>query len=157
MDACAQLRRDLRDAVAERERELEQARRRFWLGLLGLDAILDWEERGAVDRAVSSFLVMVQTGQVVLALNELLRLLGALAGVAGRGAGRAALARLSSRMVGMVALALVVMDVVVGYVQWEEEEANIHRRFKARIRTLLEETSCADAGSVLDGEGIPRP
>jgi hypothetical protein len=127
------------------------------LGLLGLEVILDWEERSTVDRALSSFLVLVQAGQVVLALQELLRILWSLAGLAGRGPGRWALARLSGRMLGAVALALVVMDVVTGFVQWEQEEANVHRRFEARLRTILDETTCGFAREVFEEEGVPLP
>ena len=118
MDACEQLKRDLRDALDERDRELDLARRRFWLGLLGLDFVLDWEERGAVDRAVSGFLTMVQTGEVVLGLQELYRIL--------RG-------------------------------RWEEEEVNVRRRYRARIRELRSGTECPDPDRIFSELGIAVP
>ena len=157
MDACEQLRRDLRDALGERERELELARRRFWLGLLGLEFVLDWDERGAVDRAIAGFLCMVQTGEVVLALNELVRIFRTLAGTAGRRSAERVLGKMAGRMVGMVALSLLVVDVVSGYVRWEEEEANIHRRFKARVAGLRDETSCPSPARIFHEEGVALP
>lgn len=157
MDACEQLRRDLRDALGERERELELARRRFWLGLLGLEFILDWEERGTVDRAIAGFLCMVQTGEVVLALNELIRIFRSLAGRAGRRGAERVLGKMAGRMLGMVALSLLVADVIAGYVRWEEEEANIHRRFKARVTGLRDETSCPAPARIFHEEGVTLP
>ena len=128
MDACEQLKRDLKDAVEERDRELHLARRRFWLGLLGLDFILDWEERGAVDRAVAGF-------------RSAARVLG----------------KTASRMLGMVALSLLVVDVIAGYARWEEEEVNVRRRFTARIRTLRAETACEHPGKIFSELGISVP
>lgn len=157
MDACAQLRRDLQDALAERDRELDLARRRFWLGLLGLEFILDWEERSAVDRAISGFLCMVQTGEVVLALQELVRIFRTLAGAAGRRSAERVLGKMAGRMLGMVALSLLVLDILAGYVRWEEEEANIHRRFKARIRELWAAEDCPHRARVFAEAGVPRP
>lgn len=154
MDACEQLRRDLRDALHERERELSLARRRFWLGLLGLEFVLDWEERTTVDRAVSGFLCMVRAGEVALALQELIRILTGLARAAGRGPAERVLGKVAGRMLGRVALALLVVDVVAGYVRWEEEEAGVHRRFKARVRALWEESACADARRIFAEEGV---
>lgn len=153
MDACAQLRRDLRDAVAEREREMDLARRRFWLGLLGLDFVLDWEERGSVDRAVSGFLGMVQAGEVYLALRELLTIFRGMA----RASGRAGAGRVLGRMLGTVALALLVVDVITGYTRWQAEEVNVERRYRARIREIHHETTCAYWAKVFEEEGVVRP
>lgn len=157
MDACEQLRRDLRDALGERERELELARRRFWLGLLGLEFVLDWEERGTVDRAIAGFLCMVQTGEVVLALQQLIRIFQSLAGTAGRRSAERVLGKMAGRMLGMVALSLLVVDIISGYVRWEEEEANIHRRFKARAGKLKDETSCPAPARIFKEEGVALP
>lgn len=157
MDACEQLRRDLRDALDERDRELDLARRRFWLGLLGLEFVLDWEERTPVDRAVSGFLTMVQTGEVVLGLQELFRILAGLARGAGRRSAERVLGRMAGRVVGMVALSLLVVDVLAGYVRWEEEEANVQRRFSARIRKLREECGCPEWRRVFTEEGVAHP
>jgi hypothetical protein len=157
MDACEQLKRDLKDAVEERDRELHLARRRFWLGLLGLDFILDWEERGAVDRAVAGFLSMVQAGEIALGLQELYRILRALALATGRRSAARVLGKTASRMLGMVALSLLVVDVIAGYARWEEEEVNVRRRFTARIRTLRAETACEHPGKIFSELGISVP
>ncbi|MDT8341776.1 MAG: hypothetical protein RQ751_09715 [Longimicrobiales bacterium] len=157
MDPCAQLRRDLQDALAERDRELGEAKRRFWLALLGLDFVLDWEERGGVDRALSGFLCMVQTGEVVLGLQELFRILRALAGAAGRTSAERLLGRLAGRVVGMAALGLLLVDMVSGYVRWEEEEARIRRRFHVRLQELRETAGCPDADAVFAEAGAAQP
>ena len=157
MDACEQLKRDLKDALEERDRELDLARRRFWLGLLGLDFILDWEERGAVDRAVFGFLFMVQSGEVVLGLQELFRILRAMALATGRRGAARILGTTASRMLGMVALSLLVVDILAGYARWEEEEVNVRRRFTAQIRDLREKTTCEHPGRVFAELGIPVP
>jgi hypothetical protein len=157
MDACEQLKRDLRDALDERDRELDLARRRFWLGLLGLDFVLDWEERGAVDRAVAGFLTLVQTGEVVLGLQELYRILRGLALATGRRSAARILGRTASRMLGMVALSLLVVDILAGYARWEEEEVNVRRRYRARIRDLRSKTECPDPDRVFSELGIAVP
>ena len=157
MDACEQLRRDLKDALHERERELDVARRRFWLGLLGLEFVLDWEERTPVDRAVSGFLCMIQSGEVVLGLHELFRILTSLARGAGRRSAERVLGKMAGRMVGMVALSLLVVDVLAGWVRWQEEEANIHRRFRARVRALREDCQCPEWRRVFSEEGVATP
>lgn len=157
MDPCAQLRRDLIDAVRERDRELDLARRRFWLGLLGLDFILDWEERSTVDRALGGFLAMVQTGEVILALQQLLRVFGGLARRTGRRTAERILGRLLGRTLGLVAVSMLAVDILVGYTRWEEEEVRIRRRFTARLRQLLEETRCARPQRIFHEEGVPLP
>lgn len=157
MDACEQLKRDLTDALEERDRELETARRRFWLGLLGLDFVLDWEERSAVDRAVGGFLALVQAGEVVLAVQQLFRILRGVALAGGRASAARVLAHTARRMLGMVALTLLVVDVVTGYARWEEEELNIRRRFAARIRELRKDTTCAHPDRIFSELGVPLP
>lgn len=143
--------------MAERDRELDLARRRFWLGLLGLEFILDWEERGAVDRAIAGFLSLVQTGEVVLAINELMRIFRGLAAAGGRRSAQRVLGRMSGRLLGTVALGLLVLDVVAGYVRWEKEDERIHRRFRARVRALRESAGCPDPEAVFAEVGVPLP
>lgn len=145
------------DAVRERDRELELARRRFWLGLLGLEFILDWEERSTVDRALSGFLALVQTGEVVLALRQLLLLFQGLARRGGRRIAERLLGRALSRTVGLVAVSMLVVDIIVGYTRWEEAEARVQRRFRARLRQLLDETHCPRPERVFHDEGVPLP
>lgn len=157
MDPCAQLRRDLTDAVRERDRELALARRRFWLGLLGLDFILDWEERSGVDRALGGFLAMVQTGEVVLAVQQLLRVFGGLARRTGRKAAERILGRTLGRTLGLVAVSMLAVDILVGYTRWEEEEVRIRRRFTARLRQLLKESHCPRPRQIFHEEGVPLP
>jgi len=157
MDSCAQLRRDLIDAVRERDRDLERARRRFWLGLLGLEFILDWEERSAVDRALAGFLAMVQTGEVILALHQLFRIFASMARRAGRRTAERILGRFLGRTVGLVALSMLAVDVLVGYTRWEEAEVRIRREFAARLREILEATDCSRPEEIFREEGIPLP
>lgn len=157
MDPCAQLRRDLTDAVHERDRELDLARRRFWLGLLGLDFILDWEERTTVDRALAGFLAMIQTGEVILALQQLLRVFGGLASRTGRRTAEKILGRFLGRTLGLVAVSMLAVDILVGYTRWEDEEVRVRRRFTARLRQLLQETHCPRPERVFREEGVPLP
>lgn len=136
---------------------MELARRRFWLGLLGLEFILDWEERGPVDRALAGFLFMVQAGEIVLAVQQLFRILRALALRTGRSAAARVIGLTGRRLLGAVALGFLVVDMAMGYARWQEEEARIHRRFLARVRRLREETTCPDAAAIFRAEGVALP
>jgi hypothetical protein len=156
MDPCEQLRRDLRDARAEREGELDRARRRFWLGLFGLDFVLDWQERSAVDRALGGFLALVQTGEVVLAVDQLFRVLHALARSTGRTAAVRAIGGIAGRFLGLAALGLLVMDIAAGYDRWTRTERRIEERFTARARDLRAraEGSCDGVERIFREEGV---
>ncbi|HSM04393.1 MAG TPA: hypothetical protein VK858_07215 [Longimicrobiales bacterium] len=157
MDACAQLRHDLRDARAEQERELDLARRRFWLGVFGLDFILDWEERSTVDRALAGFLMVVQTGEIVLAVRELFRILQALALRTGRVAAGRVIGRVGSRVLGLAAVGFLVLDVATGYDRWLRTRERIEARFAQRTTALFRVTDCADPARIFREEGIPVP
>jgi len=157
MDPCAQLRHDLRDARAERERELDLARRRFWLGIFGLDFVLDWEERSAVDRALAGFLLVVQTGEIVLAVQELFRILQALAVRTGRVAAGRLIGRIGGRLLGLAALGFVILDVATGYDRWVRTQERVEDRYQTRIRSLFRETGCEDPARIFREEGIPVP
>lgn len=157
MDSCDQLRRELRDAKAERTRELDLARRRFWLGLLGLDFVLDWQERDAVDRAVAGFLGLVQVGEVVLALEQLFHLLRTLALRTGRTAAAGFLGAMGRRVLGTVALTFLLMDIAIGYGRWTEEERRVERRYRARLGRVYRETDCAERDRIFQEEGVPTP
>ena len=122
MDPCEQLRYDVRDALAERDRELDQARRRFWLGLFGLEFVLEWEESSAVDRALGGFLLLVKTGEIVLAVDQLFRLLQALARITGRHGAARALGGIAGRFVGLAAMGLLVMDIAAAYDRWTRRQ-----------------------------------
>ena len=63
----------------------------------------------------------------------------------------------SRRLLGTVALTLVVLDVIAGYTRWEREEVNIERRFRARIREIHGETTCRNVADVFREEGISLP
>ena len=157
MDPCAQLRHDLRDARAERERELDLARRRFWLGIFGLDFILDWEERSAVDRALAGFLLVVQTGEIVLAVRELFRILQALALRTGRRAAGRLIGRIGGRVLGLAAIGFLILDVATGYDRWLRTQERVEDRFRARTAGLFRETECQDPARIFREEGIPVP
>lgn len=157
MDACTQLRRDIADAVAERDRNLELAQRRFWLGLLGLEFVLDWEDRNAVDRGLGTFLALVQAGEIVLAIQGLATLLTGIAQRMGSIAARRLMGRWASRTLGVVALTMLALDVVVGYARWEEEADGVRQRFRARLRELLETTTCPSPEDVFEDKGVEVP
>lgn len=157
MNPCEQLRRDLRDAVAERDRELDLARRRFWLGLLGLEFVLDWDERNTVDRGISVFLSMVQTGELVLAVQGLIAVLAGVARRSGSALASRLVGRWASRTLGAVALGMFALDVMAGWTRWERQEAEIHGRFETRVTELMEQTRCPEPDAVLEAEGIQRP
>lgn len=156
MDPCEQLRYDLRDALAERDREMDQVRRRFWLGLFGLEFILDWEERSAVDRALGGFLMLVQTGEVVLAVDQLFRLLQALARATGRQGAARVIGGVAGRFVGLAALGLLVMDVAAGYDRWTRQQGRIDDRFVERIQELQSQNEgrCRDMERIFREEGV---
>jgi hypothetical protein len=157
MDPCAQLRRDLRDAVAERDREMDRARRRFWLGLLGLEFVLDWDERSAIDRGISVFLATVQTGEILLAVQGLATLLGGVARRSGSAVASRLMGRWASRTLGVVALGMLALDIMAGWARWEREEAAIGSRFRARLSELLEQTHCENPEAVFREEGVAVP
>lgn len=156
MDPCEQLRYDLRDALAERDREIDQARRRFWLGLFGLEFILDWEERSAVDRALGGFLVLVQTGEVVVAVDQLFRLLQALARVTGRQGAARVIGGIAGRFVGLAALGLLMMDIAAGYDRWMRQKGRIGERFAERVQELRDQSegSCREVERIFREEGV---
>ena len=159
MDPCEQLRHDLRDARAERDRELDQARRAFWLGLFGLDFVLDWQERSAVDRALAGFLFLVQTGEIVLAVDQLFRILQRLARATGRLGAARAIGGIAGRFLGLAALGLLVLDIAAGYDRWGRRRERIEGRFDARIRELHAhaDPACDDVDRVFREEGVPLP
>jgi hypothetical protein len=157
MDPCAQLRRDLRDAVAERDREMDRARRRFWLGLLGLEFVLDWEERTTIDRGISVFLAMVQAGEILLAVQGLATLLGGVARRSGSVVASRMIGRWAGRALGAVALGMLALDIMAGWARWEREESAIGSRFRTRISELLEQTHCENPEAILREEGVPVP
>jgi hypothetical protein len=156
MDPCRQLRYDIRDACAERDRELDRARRRFWLGLFGLDFVLDWEERTSVDRALAGFLLLVQTGEIVLAVDQLLRILHALARRTGRHAAARTIGGIAGRLLGLAALGLLVLDVLAAHDRWTRSQVAIHRRFRERLEVLRRETTCPDPEAIFREEGVHR-
>jgi hypothetical protein len=159
MDPCEQLRHDLQDARAERDGELDRARRRFWLGLFGLEFVLDWQERTAVDRALGGFLALVQTGEVVLAVDQLFRILQALARSTGRTAAARAIGGIAGRFLGLAALGLLVMDVAAGYDRWMRTQRRIEERFTARTGALHAEAAatCGDVERIFREEGVALP
>ena len=159
MDSCEQLRHDLRDALAERDRESDRARRRFWLGLFGLEFVLDWPERSAVDRALAGFLFLVQTGEIVLAVDQLFRILQTLARTTGRMGAARAIGGIAGRFVGLAALGLLVIDIAAGYDRWLREESRIEDRFRSRTRTLYDEAgaSCPEVEEIFREEGVTPP
>src|SRR5688572_16676114 len=125
MDPCEQLRRSLRDAKRERDRELTIARRRFWLGLLGLDFILDWPDLDSIDRALAIFFALLTAGDIALAIRHLYRLLFGIAEKVGEEAAEKVAKKLGSRILGWIALAILVYDIVTGLTEWYEEQLDI--------------------------------
>lgn len=154
MDPCDKLRLDLRDAKAERDRELATARLRFWLGLLGLDFILDWKDLDEIERLIAIFFALLMAGDIRLAVRFLYRSLFEMAEEVGEEAAEKVAKKLGSRLLGLIALAILIYDIISGLAEWYEMQLDIENRFRNAVTRLYTQTKCRERDAVFAAEGV---